>query len=115
MINDGGMKNKKVKDEGRQESPVLPASSRRETGGVGGAGMEEVSRGGGMGENDMALENDMMFMGGGGGVEEAGGRGRGAVRPTERTCMWLEGGGGGGAKRWGNLRGAHTRDCRRRV
>lgn len=61
------------------------ASSRRETGGVGGAGMEEVSRGGGMGEKDMALENDIMFMGGGGGVEEAGWRGREAVRPTERT------------------------------
>lgn len=59
--------------------------------------MEEVSRGGGMGEKDMALENDIMFMGGGGGVEEAGWRGREAVRPTERTCMWLVGGGGSDA------------------
>ena len=59
---------------------LSPASSRRDTGGVGGAGKEEVSRGEGMGEKEVTL------IGGGAGVEEEGARGRAAVRPAESTC-----------------------------
>ncbi len=62
-----------------------PASRRRDTGGVGGWGRAEQSRGGGIGEKEVTL------IGGGGGVTEGGCRGREAVRPAERTCGVCEG------------------------